>query len=103
MPVEFVAGDTGSVLEVAFTRASDGSAFDLTGCTIAVKWRIAGGSLVTKAMSAVSPLSGGLARYQFTTNDLVQGKMVFEFEVTDGTGAVISSQVVMTTLIRGKV
>jgi hypothetical protein len=97
----FVSGDTNSVLTVTCTRADTLAALNLATATVALKWRIDGGTLQTKTMT-VTDAANGIATYTFTTGELTAGLMVAEVEVTDG-GKVISSAETMRFTVRAKV
>ena len=97
----FVAGDTASVLTVTCKRSDTGAVIDLTGVTVSLKWRIDGGTLVTKTMTVTAPATG-VATYEFDTADLVAGIMLAEVEVTTGSGITTSLEAFRFT-IRAKV
>lgn len=85
----FVAGDTASVLTVTCKRSDTGVVIDLTGATVRLKWRIDGGTLVTKLMTVTTPATG-VATYEFDTGDLTAGQMMAEVEITTGSGVTTS-------------
>jgi|WetSurSiteA1Bulk_404760.scaffolds.fasta_scaffold16651_2 hypothetical protein len=80
---EFVAGDTNSKIRFTFKKASDGSALDLSGATVDLRWKIGAGILTTSAMT-VTDAAGGVAEYLFTTGQLVAGTLTAEGRVTSG-------------------
>jgi translation initiation factor IF-1 len=87
---DFVAGDTAAKIRVqCYNR--DGTVFTLAGRTIQIKFRIGNGAQVVASMTILSPASAGQAEYQFTTGQLVAGKMRVAVKVTIG-AVVISSQ-----------
>ena len=89
----FVAGDTGSKLRVTCTDNDTGGAIDLTGKTVNLKWLNSSGTLVTKAMTLVTPASG-IAEYQFVTGELFASEMGFEVEIIDGSDVTRSLEVI---------
>lgn len=91
MPVEFVAGDTGSKLIANCKNNEMKAVLDLTGATVKVKYRISGGALQTKSMSILSPATNGKAEYLFLAGELTSGYMQGEIEITDASGKVITS------------
>lgn len=103
MAVEFVAGDTGSKLVVTCKDKGTGDLIDLTGATVRLKYRIAGGSLATKTMSIQSPSTSGKAEYLFLAGELTDGEMVGEVEITDGEGKVTTQVTPFRLAIRAKV
>ena len=90
MAYEFVAGDTGSILEVTCKNDDDNTAINLTGCTVALQWKGIDGVLVSKTMT-VTNAAGGVAQYQFATAELFSGAMEFEVKITDVNSKVIRS------------
>jgi BppU N-terminal domain len=83
MDYSFVAGDTNSVLTVTCKRADSGAVIDLAGATVSLKWRVDGGTLVTKSMT-ITDAPNGVCAYTFGTGELVAGIMVAEVAVTIG-------------------
>ena len=83
-----VKNDTGR--KVKFTLLDNGTAVDLTGATVKLHYRIAGGTVKTATMTVPLPLTG-VAEYQFGAGDLdAAGGFDYEVEVTD-TGGKIST------------
>lgn len=106
-PYEVVAGDTGTILKVVIKNDQDKVVVNLTGCTVRLKYRIDGGSLVTKTMT-VTDAAKGEAQYKFVASELTAaaaGKSTLrgEVEVMDGGGEVVTQLVPMNLLIRAKV
>jgi len=89
--VDFVAGDTNSVLRATITKASDGLAQDLTATTVTLKYRISNGTLVTRVMTKLIPLTSGVAEYLFLTGELTAGTMVGEVEVLSNSGLLFTT------------
>ena len=87
---QFVAGDTGSKLEITCKNDSDGTVIDLTGSVLKLKWKGADGVLVSKTMTVTSAIAG-IAEYQFLATELFAGTIQFEVEITDASGKVIRS------------
>lgn len=87
---QLVAGDTGSLLRVTCTNDDDGAAIDLTGATVALRWKDAAGTLVSRTMSAVAPATQGIAEYQFAATELIAPTMSFEVQIARSGGNVRS-------------
>jgi hypothetical protein len=101
MAYQFVSGDTGSILRVTCTNDSDGSAVNLTGCSVALQWRDRlTESLISKSMTINSPATAGVVQYQFAANELVDPEMAFEVKITDGSGAVVRSLSLIVCSVR---
>lgn len=81
MDYSFVAGDTNSVLTVTCRRSDDNVVIDLSGATVALKWRVDGGTLITKSMT-ITDAPNGICTYTFGAGELVAGIMVAEVAVT---------------------
>jgi hypothetical protein len=79
-------GDTGRVLEAHLTY-DDGTAIDLTGCTVEFRMRPETGTYATVAAAAdvVSPATGGVVRFDgWSAGDIDEaGVFVVEFKVVD--------------------
>jgi hypothetical protein len=81
MDYSFVAGDTDSVLTVTCKRADTGAVINLSAATVALSWRVDGGTLVTKSMT-ITDAPNGVCTYTFAVDELVAGIMQAEVEVT---------------------
>ena len=82
----FFVGDTGRALQV--TLQDDGTAIDITGATVQLLYRIAGGAITTKSMVLTTPLSG-IATYTFLAPDLAaEGVLQYQVKLTDSGGAI---------------
>src|SRR5512145_3222151 len=101
MDYSFVAGDTNSVLTVTCKRADTGAPINLAGATVALKWRIDGGTLVSKSMTIVDA-ANGIVSYTFAAGELLEGLMRAEVEVTV-TGKVTTSVEPFVFTVRAKV
>jgi len=96
LPNKLVKGDSGSVLEVLCNDDATNSPIDLTGMTVELKYRIAGGALKTRTMTIVTPQAGadkGKATYQFTAADdlYASGEFVGDVRVIDGSSRPITN------------
>ncbi len=81
-----VKNDTGRKLQL--TLQDDGAAVNLTGATVNLHYRIAGGTVKTAAMTLTDAVNG-VAEYQFATGDLdVAGSLDYEVQVTDSGGKI---------------
>lgn len=97
---QLVEKDTLTTLQVTCKRADTGAVIDLTGITPTLKYKIGGGTLVSRTMT-VTTATMGLCTYQFVTNELTPGIMVAEVELLSG-GKVVSSLEVARLTIRAK-
>lgn len=96
---QFVAGDTGSILEVTCLNDSDNTAINLSGCTVTLQWKAVGGVRVSKTMT-ITDAAGGVAEYQFLANELYHGVMKFEIKITDVNSKVIRSLDLLEETVR---
>lgn len=100
--VEFVQDDTGSKLAVSCRDNATQEVIDLTGGTVRLRYRIAGGELQVKVMTITSPAEG-VAEYLFLAGELAPGVMRAEIEITDVSGKVVTSVEAFLFQIRPKV
>lgn len=96
--MSFVAGDTGSKLELTCKDNDAGTVIDLTGSTVVLKWKDAG-SLIDKVMTITDAVAG-IVEYQFLADELIAPKMRFEVQITDGTGKVLHSLELLRETVR---
>lgn len=96
---QFVAGDTGSKLEVTCINDDTGAVINLTGSTVKLKWKNTAGVLQIKTMTITSAV-GGVAEYQFLTGELFSGTMNFEVEITDSSSKIIRSLDLISEKVR---
>lgn len=97
----FVAGDTNSVLTVTCKDAAAGTPINLSASTVALKWRVDGGTLVSKTMT-VTDAANGVVAYTFGSSELAEGIMVAEVEITTS-GKITTSLEPFRFSIRGRV
>lgn len=90
MPINLVAGDTGSILKVTCTRI-DGSIIDLSGATVSLFWRATRGAPQRRSMDIEGAPTDGIVYYQFQAGELVMGGLVGEIEITFPDGKVLTS------------
>lgn len=95
---DFVAGDTASTLRVKCVDDS-GTAIDLTGCTVNIRWKNDIGVVQTKPMT-VSDAAAGICTYQFDVDELFAPGMSFEAEVTDSSGKKLSNVDLISVTVR---
>lgn len=96
---DFVAGDTGSKLEVTCQKNSDGSVINLTGSTVTLQWKDKAGVLVEKVMTITDAVNG-IAEYQFAADELVAPLMHFQVKITDASGKVLHSLELIRETVR---
>ena len=90
MGYDFVENDTGGKLRIT-CKSAQGSAIDLTGAVITLKWRKADGQLESKPMSVVGAASDGVAEYRFKAAELFAPVMRCAVMITDAAGYELSS------------
>lgn len=88
--VDFVTGDTGTILESTCTDNDTGAVIPLTGATVVLRWEDDTGSIVTKPMT-ITDAANGVVQYQFLAGELIAPRMNFEIEITDAGGKIISN------------
>jgi hypothetical protein len=86
---DFVEGDE-TLLQVNCI-GFDRTAIDVSGATVTLRYRIAGGSLQSKTMTINAPNSAGQVQYQFLSGDLTPGKLSGEVGLQDNTGKAFTS------------
>ena len=91
MSFKFTQDDTGSILEVTCKDDSTGAVIDLTGSTVTLRFKIAGGLLLTKTMALDAEPTTGKATYKFLAGELDPGKFLGDVTITDSGGETISS------------
>lgn len=99
---QLVSGDTGSKFIYTLLDGGTGAVIDVTGATVRLKYRIAGGSLNTKVMT-IESATGGVVSYTFGSGDLTSGDFEGEIEITDSGGKVITSIPTIKLNVRAKV
>jgi BppU N-terminal domain len=98
MPINLVAGDTGSILQVTCTRV-DGSVIDLTGATVQLFWRATSGPPQKRTMTVVHA-TNGIVSYQFQAGELVMGGLVGEIEIDFPDTTVLTSALSFSIPVR---
>lgn len=87
---DFVAGDTGSELQVTCKDNDTGLAIDLSGATVELLWDDSAGTLVTRTMTAVDA-PNGIMKYKFVASELFDPHMHFRVRITDAGGSILTS------------
>jgi hypothetical protein len=106
--IDFVAGDTATKLRRTIKNGQDGSVVDLSGATVKIKWRIDGGTLVTKDMTILDAAKGRV-EYQFGAGELTadatkgESKMRGEVMVLDALSKELTQRVPFNYIIRARV
>lgn len=101
MAYDLVTGDTGSRLVVT-CKDKDGTAIDLTGATVRLQWEGENGVAVIQTMT-INDAANGVASYQFAAGQIFAPRMVFEVEITDPLGNVVTSTEVITLTVREEI
>ena len=91
MSFKFTQSDTGSTLEITCQNDSTGAVINLTGSTVALRYKIAGGALQTKSMTLDGDPTTGKATYTFLANELTPGTFIGDATITDAGALTISS------------
>lgn len=86
--VDLVTGDTGSKLTVNCKNKA-GDAIVLTGSTVRLYWMDVAGNLVTRVMAIDNALTG-VVSYIFAATEIFAPKMIFEVEITDSSGKIVT-------------
>jgi hypothetical protein len=87
---DLVTGDTGSRLVCTVKDKSTGTARNLTGAAVKLRWRDNDRVVVTKT-ATVTDAAGGVCEYVFGAGEIIAPSMKIEVEVTDNTGKVTTS------------
>lgn len=95
---DMVAGDTGTLLLVSFTNP-DGSPFPLVGCSVRLRWTTQTGQSTSQPMQLVNGILGQ-ASYQFAANDTYGPAMVFDMEILQPNGVVVTTRASLTLTVR---
>lgn len=102
MAYEFVTGDTGSKIVVTCTDSVLGTAINLTGATVKLKWITNAGVLANKSMTITSAATG-VCEYQFLATEIEAPTMTFEVEITDATAKIITNLDEIVCNVRGAI
>jgi hypothetical protein len=93
---QVVAGDSGSVLRVTCKNTATNAPLDLTGKAVKLRFKLNGGSLVSRTMTVLTPQTNGQAEYQFAGAELsAAGTLECEVRINEG----LSDQLTSLTLI----
>lgn len=96
---DFVTNDTGSILRITCKDNELGTAINLTGATVTLRWENASGTITSKTMTIVTAASG-ICQYQFVAGEIVYPLQKFEVEITDASGYKISNLTLIETTTR---
>mgnify|MGYP007073280000 CR=1 FL=1 len=89
--MHYVAGDM-PLLQVTVVDEDDGTAIDLTGATVTLRWRVNGAAVQTGAM-AVTNAAGGICQRRWGSGELsAEGHVLFEVLVVDSSSNRYTSQ-----------
>ncbi len=96
---DFVSGDTGSTLAATCVDET-GNAVDLTNAqSVKIRWLDDDGDVQEKDMT-VDNASEGKCSYKFAADELFDGGMGFEIEITDVIGDKISNVDLINVTVR---
>lgn len=90
MSVQFVEGDTGTVLTVTCVSAEDDTVIPLGSITPSIVWKDSTGTAQTRTMT-VTDATNGECQYQFAADELEWPEITFEVQLLDNTGSVVTS------------
>lgn len=96
---DFVAGDTGSVVQLNFRNRQSKAIIDLTGKTAKIRFKIDTDAFTEKTMTITSATKG-LATYQFAAGELKAGTLTVVGVIIDGSGSVITQLDPLTYTVR---
>ena len=99
MAAELVTGDTGSILRITCKDNELGTAINLTGATVTLRWENASGTVTSKTMTIVTAASG-ICQYQFAAGEIIAGTMRFEVSITDASGYIVSNLTLIPIEVR---
>lgn len=99
--VDLVTGDTGSKLTVN-CKDKTGSIISLTGSTVKLYWLDVNGSLVSRNMT-IENAANGIVSYIFAANEIFAPKMIFEVEITDASGKIVTCLDKITLTVREQI
>src|SRR6187455_965584 len=95
---DFVSNDTGSTLLVTCTDDA-GTAINLAGCTVELRWQEAVGTVADKTMTVVDA-AAGTCSYKFLADELYAPAMAFELKITDADGFILKNVNLITVTVR---
>jgi hypothetical protein len=98
---DLVTGDTASSLSIT-CKDSAGQPIDLTGCTVKLHWLDENGVLKNPDMT-ISNAVNGIVTYQFGANEIFAPKMVFEVQITNSSGKILTSSNTFTLTVREQI
>lgn len=75
-----------TIFQASFTD-QDGDAVDITGATITMRYKIAGGSIVERT-ATITDASNGIAQYEAVADELTAGMMQREWKVLTAAGKI---------------
>ena len=81
--MEYVVGDT-PLLQITITDADDGTAVDLTGAAVTLRYGINGATVATASMEITNASSGIVQRRWLTAEISAEGTLLFEALVVNG-------------------
>lgn len=99
--VDLVTGDTGSKLTVN-CKDKAGAAIVLTGSTVKLYWMNEAGTLVSRVMAIDDALTG-VVSYIFAATEIFAPKMVFEVEIMDSSGKIVTCLDKITLITREQI
>lgn len=103
MAFKAVALDTGTTLVYTCLDGETRAAIPLAGCAVTLVWAGADGAMQRRAMDIGSPATAGKASYTFQAGELSAPEMIFEVQIADGDGTVLTSLDPFTLPVRARI
>ena len=100
---DFVVGDTASKLEVTCTDNETGLVINLSGATVKLQWLAVDGTTEVNKTMTITDAGNGVAEYLFLVTELYAGVMIFEVEITDAGGGVITNLIPIKRMVRARI
>ena len=87
-----IAGDTGTIIELALTDEDNGSPTDLTGAAVFIAWLDPQMTKIRRAAQIQSPTENGIVQYQFDEGELTAPNMYIWTQLVDSVGETTTSK-----------
>lgn len=97
----FVAGDTGSAIQVTCIDNVTSAPINLTDYTVNLKWVTKSNVQKSKLMTIVNAVKGTVF-YQFVDNELESPSMNFDVVLTGSTGKIVTCKDIIDIIVRDK-
>lgn len=99
---DFVAEDSGPIIELQAKKWYDASVIDITGYTVTLKFILNDGDLQSRT-ATITDAANGKAQYRFAAGELGEGgNLRVEWMLTDGSGYLYTSNDSFTYKVRSR-